>query len=163
VGRGPAVVEHLPVGVSHELVAIADGKAPTRVVVPADAQWEPIDDVTATGPVDRFRYEIALQTRDEAMRFERLDLGASRLTPNMGTATGDLGTVRVVTTPPGAKVYLLIGFAPSARIQNLRTDVPVELLIWADRHQPERAIVGPSDWISGPEGLTADVAIELHR
>ena len=33
VGRGPVTVEHLPLGVAHEFVAIADGHAPARLLV----------------------------------------------------------------------------------------------------------------------------------
>lgn len=40
VGRGPAVAEDLPVGVAHEFVAVADGRSPTRAVVPSDASWQ---------------------------------------------------------------------------------------------------------------------------
>ena len=34
LGRGPAAADNLPIGVAHEFIAIADGREPTRAVVP---------------------------------------------------------------------------------------------------------------------------------
>ena len=155
VGRGPAISPPLPVGVAHEFIAIADGRSPTRAVVPKDAQWEETDD----GP----RYELAMQTGDDEMTFESLVLGPTRLPRDMGTPEPTLGTVRVVTNPPGAKVYQLVGFAPDVRIESLPTDQPHELLVWLEGYEPERAVVGPSDFREVDGEQVAEISVELEE
>ncbi len=154
VGRGPAVAPQLPVGIAQEFVVIVDGKRPTRAVVPPDAEWEDTDD----GPL----YELAVQGGQEDVAPEDLALGETLLPHDMGTATGQIGRVRVVTSPPGAKVYVLIGFSPSVRVENQRTDRPVELLIWAEDHRAARHVIGPSDWIEAEGTRTANVEVELE-
>lgn len=136
VGRGPALATDLPLGVAHEFVAIADGRRPTRAIVPPDAQWE-------TEGESR-RYELALQAGADPM--DVLDLGASALPQEVGTPSGALGSVRVITNPPGAKVYLLIGFAPTVTVENVRADEAIELLVALPGAPVERVVVGPSDW-----------------
>ncbi|MEM9193473.1 MAG: hypothetical protein AAGF12_30140 [Myxococcota bacterium] len=152
IGRGPASVADLPIGVAHEFIAIAEGRVPTRAVVPADAEWEESGD----GRI----YELAVQTGEEEMAPEDLVLGPTRLRPDaMGTPGSEVGAVRVITNPRGAKVYQLIGFAPSAHIQNARTDQPIELLVFAEEHQIRRAMVGPSDWQD--DGTTLEATLDL--
>lgn len=149
LGRGPATAEYLPVGVAHELVVISDGGV-SRSVVPAQAQWEQDGEVP--------RYELAMQVRDG--EGEALDLGETELSPEaMGTPTGGLGTVRVVTNPPGAKVYLLIGFG-EAFVEDLPTADAHELLVESAEGEPERVVVGPSDWAEGPDGKVAEITVE---
>jgi hypothetical protein len=151
VGRGPAVAEDLPVGVAHEFVAIADGQAPTRAIVPADTEWESTPD----GP----RYELAMQAGSEPM--EELDLGPSGLPRDVGSPSG-LGQVRVVTNPPGAKVYVLVGFAPDVVVENVPADEALELLVYARGHVVERVVVGPSDWHVSEDGTKrAEVTVDL--
>jgi hypothetical protein len=153
VGRGPAAAENLPTGLAHELVAIADGRSPTRAVVPADATWTPSD--------DGLLYELAMQTGDQEMAFEQLVLGPTRLDRNaMGTPSGELGRVRVITTPPGARVFLLVGFG-TTEIRDLPTDSPQEILVYDEGVPPVRSFVGPSDWREGPEGKEAELVVTL--
>lgn len=155
VGRGPAVAEYMPVGVANEFIAVADGKAPTRAVVPADAEWED----TPEGPL----YELAMQTGEEDMDAEALVLGPTRLPRDaMGAPTGQVGRVRIITTPRGAKVYQLIGFSPGVAVQNMRTDRSVELLVWLEGFKPARAMVGPSDWSGDIGARTASLSIVLE-
>lgn len=154
VGRGPTVVEDLPVGVAHEFLALADGKAPARAVLPADAEWE------TDG--DHVRYEIAVQTGEGDVTFEELDVGDSRLPQDVGTPRGQMGSVRVVTTPRGAKVYQLVGFTPQVHLTGVATDTAVELLIAAPGHHAERVVVGPSDWHEENGHRSATVDVTLH-
>lgn len=140
VGRGPVVVDELPIGVAHEFVVIADGHRPQRVIVPADATYEPHEDGA--------RYELAAQVGAALEPDEdpqTVDLGPSLMPADPGTP-GDLASVRVITNPPGAKVYMLIGFTPDVRVENLATREATELLVWAAGHRLERVVVGPSDW-----------------
>ncbi|MBW2464433.1 MAG: hypothetical protein JRH11_22480 [Deltaproteobacteria bacterium] len=154
VGRGPAIAAELPVGVAHEFLVIPEGKAAARAVVPADAVYEATDD----GPL----YELPVQGSADDMRFEDLVLGDTELPRDaLGSPSGETGRVRVVTAPREAKVYQLIGFAPSVRVENQRTDQPVELLVWAEGHQAQRIVLGPSDWTDEAGERGADVNIEL--
>ena len=143
VGRGPAIASELPIGVAHEFVAIADGRRPTRAVVPSDAQWEAADGGA--------RYELAMQAGSEPM--EVLELGPTTLPRHVGTPTGALGSVRVITNPPGAKVYVLVGFSPTVTVENVRTDEAIELLVYLEGHAVERLVVGPSDWQPTEDGV----------
>ena len=155
VGRGPATAENLPLGVAHEFIAVADDRSPTRALVPPSATWESTPD----GP----RYELAMQTGDEPMAFEELELGATRaVAGEMGAPTGERGTVRVITNPPGARVYLLVGFSPTVQVRNVRTDEPVELLLWREGFRPKRAAVLASDWRQDGEQPTAAVRVTLE-
>ncbi len=155
VGRGPALVEQQPMGVAREFLVIPEGKGPTRAVVPADGTWETGDDGAL--------YELPVQGSSEDVAFEDLVLGETTLPrDNMGAPTGELGTIRVVTAPREAKVYMLIGFAPGVAVQNQRTDQPVELLVWAEDHVPQRVMVGPSDWTGEAEGRHASVSVTLE-
>ena len=70
---------------------------------------------------------------------------------------GDHGTgeVRVVTNPPGARVYLAEGRAGAdgtVKLPGQPVDEGVELLILAPGYEPERRVVGPSDWERAAEG-----------
>lgn len=152
VGRGPALAKDLPVGVALEFVAIADGRVPSRAVLPADASWEKVE--------GRPRYELAMQTSGEAQA--ELGLGPSMLPQDVGAPSGELGDVRVITNPPGAKVYVLVGFAPEARIENVRTDEAIELLVYHEGGSSRRVLVGPSDWIEQADGRKqAEVSVVL--
>ncbi len=156
VGRGPAEASELPLGVAHELVAIADGRAPTRAFIPADATWETVGETR--------RYELALQAGTAEMAEADLALGPTTLPRDaLGAPSGILGTVRVITNPPGAKVYLLVGFSPEVVIENVRTDDAVELLVYHEGHPVETALVRPSDWVAAPDGSkTAEVEVTLE-
>jgi len=156
VGRGPAVMSNLPTGVAHEFVAIADGKEPTRAVVPASAEWTTSDDGSL--------YELAMQTGQADMSFDNLVLGDSRLEgDSMGQPSGELGRVRVLTTPPGAKVYYLIGFGPDVRVRHLPVDEVQELLVYREGYVPQRVVVAPSDYRPTADGNVAEATVELVR
>lgn len=156
VGRGPAEARELPVGMAHELVAIADGRVPTRAYVPADATWEEGED----GP----RYELALQAGTAEMAEGELVLGETTLPRDaMGAPGTTLGTVRVITNPPGAKVYVLIGFSPRVIVENIRTDEVVELLVFHDGYPVATEVVPPSAWEQTADGSKhASIEITLE-
>lgn len=157
VGRGPVSVPHLPQGISHEFVAVADDAAPARLLVPKDAEWESSNE----GP----RYEAAMQlgkpsTTPNAAR----ELGETLLPQDVGSPTSTLGTVRIVTTPRGAKVYQVIGFAPEAKVENLPLDATQELLVYRKGFTPEVRVVAPSDYVEAegaPGKKVANVIVNL--
>ncbi len=156
VGRGPAEASELPLGVAHELVAIADGRVPTRAFIPADATWEDADGGR--------RYELALQAGTDEMLEADLDLGPTTLPRDaLGTPSAVLGTVRVITNPPGARVYLLIGFSPRVVLENVRTDEVVELLVYHEGHPVETTLVRPSSWVENADGSKhAEIRVTLE-
>jgi len=153
VGRGPLTVAHLPLGVAHEFVVIADGTAAVRALVPADAEW----DDTADGK----RYELPMTASEVATPFAELDLGASTLPAEFGTPGNERGSVRIVTAPAGAKVYELVGFTPDVRIADVRADEIAELIVFAAGHLPQRLVVGPSDWRVRAGARSAEVSVTL--
>jgi hypothetical protein len=152
IGRGPVSVPHLPLGIAHEFVAVAEGYAPARLLIPADAEWE-------TTPDGR-RYEAAMQLSKAAPE-ARLELGDSLLPQNVGVPSDALGTVRIVTTPRGAQVYQVIGFAPEARVEQLPLDATQELLIYRKGYLPELRAVTPGDYSAAPDGQGAAKRAEL--
>jgi hypothetical protein len=155
IGRGPAETAHLPIGRAQEFVAIPDGKAPTRAVIPANATWTPAEGGEP-------RYELAMQSSETDMAFENLDLGPTRLTTDMGTATGQLGTARVITNPPGAKVFMVIGFT-SAKIENTRTDQAMEILVFLPGYRAFSKVIGPSDWVDDGDKPRAEINVTLEE
>ena len=98
------------------------------------------------------------------MEASRLDLGSSRLPDDLGIPRAEMGSVRVVTSPPNAKVYLLVGFTPDVRVENVGTEEIVELLVYLPGHDVERVVVGPSDWHDTEDGTrAAELDVTLHE
>jgi hypothetical protein len=155
IGTGPAIATHLLVGIAHEFVALRDGFAPARGLVPRMAEWRAVD--------GEFRYELALQLPETTARGRDQELGPSLLRDPPGQPTGALGSVRVVTSPPGAEVYQLVGFTPDVKVGNLVVSDPVDLLIWLPEHPLRRRRVAASDWKSDNGSLVADVDVDLDK
>jgi hypothetical protein len=153
VGTAPAVAKKLPVGVAHEFVAMAEGSAPSRAVVPPDAHWQEEG--------GELRYELALQLNDAAARRAQDDLGPTRLSQQVGAPKGPLGSVRVVTSPPGAKVYQLIGFTPDVRVENLEVAPGTELLVYLAGYGLQHVVVGATDWKEQSGHPVAELDIKL--
>jgi hypothetical protein len=152
VGRGPALARSLSVG-PHEFVAIVDGRAPTRAVLAPDAEWDRAPDGSTS-------YELAIQTSNEPA--SELELGPSGLASSPRSSAG-VGDVRIVTDPPGAKVYVLAGISPDVTIDHLRTDQAAELLVYREGYAIERVVVGPSDWEGTGDQKHARVSVTLHQ
>ncbi len=154
LGPGPALATDLPVGVAQEFVAIANGRVPTRAVVPADAAWESAGQGQA-------RYELAMQTGKELASGADVELGATLLPQAPGAPKGSLGTVRVITTPPGAQVYQLIGFTPDVRVSGMHVDRSYELLVYVPGYAIETRVVQAADF-AGVEHV-ASLDVTLHK
>lgn len=153
VGRGPAVASGLAVGDPHEFIVFDEGLRPNRAIVPSDAKWT----TTASGPL----YELAVQTQAAADPSVMLDLGSPETTP--GDGGGTQGTVRVITNPPGAKVYRFVGHGPTARIRVRSIHEGQEVLVYRPGHETRRAVIGPSDWeaVEGREERLANLQVQL--
>jgi hypothetical protein len=152
VGRGPVSVPHLPLGVAHEFVGVSDAARPARLLVPKDAEWE--------GTPDGPRYEAAMQLGTAGV-LGTIGLGETLLPQDVGTPSEKLGTVRIVTTPRGAKVYQLIGFAPEAHVEALPLESTQELLIYRKGYAPELRVVAPSDYLERGGKKVAELDVTL--
>ncbi len=121
VGQAPVDVERMPVGTRLEFVATAEGFAPKRTVVPAGAIWD-------KGADGKPRFEVAVQLDPS-----RSKTGADPWPPGEpGSEVGGKGapgTVHVVATPKGAELWLLAGIGPEAKLEQLRCDADVEILV----------------------------------
>ncbi len=141
IGRGPAVDDGLAVSAPHEFVVFDTGLQPTRAVVPAGTSW-PVD---AQGPL----YELAVQappTTPEPAAVLELGIAQTQPSADAGSAPDGRGRVRVITNPPGAKVYRFIGIGPEATLDVSSVDEGYEVLVYHPDHSARRAVIGPSDW-----------------
>ncbi len=153
VGRGPAVASGLRAGASHEFVVLGDGLRPSRASVPEGAVWPE----GVSGPV----YELAIQAAPQAANAARGDLGQP-LGAAVGSDAVGGGAVRVVTNPPGAKVYRFVGTGSRAQIPVSTIHEGQELLIHHPAHETTREVIGPSDWATTEAGShRASIAVEL--
>jgi hypothetical protein len=130
-GAAPVDIPNVPVGPQSDFVALLEGYAPRRASIIAGAAWEQ----TASGP----RYELAVQ-------LERGDVLWPARTPSPEGPTTGSGTVRVVSTPQRAQLWLRIGTAPRAVAERAPCH-DVELLV-------ARAGAAPSRWIVPPTAFT---------
>ncbi len=139
-GQAPVDIPRMPVGARLEFVATAEGYAPKRVVVPGGVPWDP-------GPDGKPRFEAAVQ-HDPS----RSHAGANDPWPvgEPGSAVGgegSPGTVRVVASPRGAEVWMLAGIAPDARIERLRCDQDIDVLLAGPSTYRNRLRVRAGDFV----------------
>ena len=154
-GQAPVDVEKMPVGARLEFVATAEGFAPKRVVVPAGATWDP-------GADGKPRFETAVQLDKSAAK-----AGANDPWPGAEPGTevggqGPPGTIHVVATPRGAEVWMLAGMGPEARVEQLRCDKDVEVLVAGPGPYRKRLRVAGADFAidaAGPVPGKATVRI----
>lgn len=154
VGRGPAVAPGLSIDGAHEFIVFDHGLRPSRASVPEGAAW------TATD--DGLLYELAVQAQVATTPSDALDLGTPVAEPASGDAARS-GTIRVITNPPGAKVYRFVGAGPAARIHVASIHEGQELLVYHPGHETRRAVIGPSDWqaAEGQGAYGASLEVQL--
>jgi hypothetical protein len=120
-GQAPLDVEKMPVGARLEFVATAEGYVPKRVVVPAGVPWD-------TGADGKPRFEAAVQL-DKSKSKAGVDPWPSAEPGSEVGGQGPPGTVRVVATPRGSEVWMLAGIGPEARVDQLRCDRDLDVLV----------------------------------
>jgi len=130
VGRAPVDVRDVARGVPQLLLATQSGRADAWATVPADAVW--------TGTEDP-RLELAMELPEAGEAVETPAPAAAALTE-------DTGTVRVVTNPPSAKIFRVVGMAPEVQISGVRTDQVLELLIMREGFVTARRLITPGQW-----------------
>jgi len=137
VGRGPAVATGLSVDGAHEFVIFDRGLRPSRGIVAKGATW--------TATEHGLLYELAVQAHPAASFTDALDLGSPETVPS-AAGQGQLGTIRIITNPQGAKVYRFVGVGPTAQIPAASIQEGQEILVYHPEHETRRAVIGPSDW-----------------
>jgi hypothetical protein len=149
VGQGPCSIPHVDTGLTHEFVAMAEGFATGRVLVPHNTEWEAVDGA--------LRFETALQLT----QIDPSAVGPSLMPRDVGAPSGRYGTLRVVTAPRGAKVYELVGFAPEAKVSGLDPAVTHEFAVLRPGFAPKTATASGADFQDNGGKLEATLTIQL--
>ncbi len=150
-GQAPVDVEHMPMGARLEFVATAEGFAPKRVVVPADATWD------AT-PEGKPRLELAVQLDKSHGRPGTSNPWPASEPGSTVGGKGAPGTVHVVATPRGAEVWLLAGMGPETRVEQVSCNEDVDVLLAGPGPFRKRLHVTPSDFVAGEAPPSPGVA-----
>jgi hypothetical protein len=155
VGQAPVDVEKMPVGTRLEFVAIAEGYAAKRTVVPAGATWD-------NGADGKPRFEVAVQLDKSTVKPGAPDLWPAGDPGTSVGGNGPPGTVHIVSTPKGADVWLLVGggVGSEARIEQLPCGADVEVLVAGPTALRKRLKVNASDFASqetDPSGASGPV------
>jgi hypothetical protein len=139
-GQAPVEIPRMPVGARLEFVATAEGYAPKRVVVPGGVPWDP-------APDGKPRFEAAVQLDPSKARGSSNDPWPVGEPGSAVGGEGAPGTVRVVANPRGAEVWMLAGIAPEARIERLRCDEDIDVLLAGPTTYRNRLRVRTSDFV----------------
>ena len=121
VGQGPADADHMPAGTRLEFVALADGYAPKRAVVPPTT-WD------SSG--GRPRYELAVQLDKSKAKPGAVDPWPPVEPGSEVGGKGNPGIVHIITTPKGAELWVLVGLGPDASIEDfVQCDSDADVLV----------------------------------
>ena len=130
-GAAPVDVERVPSGTRLEFVALADGYAPRRAVIPQGAPWE----VTNGKP----RFELPIQLEKSRAKNGALDPWPPSEPGTVVGGQGATGTVHVVTSPRGAEVWMVAGGGPETKLESLPCAAGMEIMVAATQQgQPIR-------------------------
>ena len=160
VGRSPIRIDGLDPKVAHEFVAFDEGTDVSRAIIASNMGWQPSTD----GPL----YELALPTRrlgpGESQQLGEPLHSASSLASSSALAPGEnRGSVRVITTPRGAKVYRYLGRGQRLVVDGFRSDLGHELLFYHHEAGTERVVIAPSDWQAKDGKIIAARHVKLDR
>jgi len=120
-GLAPVDVERVPAGTRLEFVALHDGYAPRRGVVPQGAGWD--------APSGKPRFELPIQLEKSRAKPGGLDSWPSAEPGTVVGGQGPAGTVHVVTSPRGAEVWMVAGGGPEAKLDALACGTSVDLMV----------------------------------
>jgi serine/threonine protein kinase len=151
LGRTPLQTEPLSAAMVHELRLELDGYQPQDVRV-SGAHWQGDKEVHA---------EVTARLRPGTL--ER-PLPAYPPEPPAEAMEGlheGQGPVRIVSEPPGAQVWLLVGITPGVEVM-ATAGAEYELEVVKDGHVPGIVVVRADDWKKG-EGQTVAHSVELKR
>lgn len=120
-GLAPVDVERVPAGARLEFVALADGFAPRRGVIPQGTAWD--------APNGRPRFELPIQLEKSHAKSAALEPWPAAEPGTVVGGQGAPGTVHVVTSPRGAEVWMVAGGAPEAKLESMPCGVGLDLLV----------------------------------
>jgi hypothetical protein len=144
VGSAPVDVERMPMGARLEFVATAEGYAPRRTIVPAGAAWD-------TGADGKPRFEVAVQL--DRARAKAAEVWPPAEPGSVVGGDGKPGTVHIVSSPPKAEVWLLVGLGPEAKIDHLKCDEDVDVLVAGPTTLRKRMHVGSQELSAAADGV----------
>jgi len=138
MGQSPLDVERMPMGTRLEFVGTAEGYAPKRAVVKADAPWD-------KAPDGKPRIDVPLQLDPTKAKPGAVDPWPPAEPGSQVGGSGSPGTVHVVSNVRGAEVWLLAGLGPEARIEQLRCDADIDVLLAGPPQLRKRLHVGDKE------------------
>lgn len=130
VGRAPARVEGIRPGAALSFL-VDDGEHRSFAHVPANADWPQLNGVPT--------YELGVVLDGTAS-------DDSTSSDDLAAAGEGAGCVRVVSSPPGAKVFQVMGSAPEVRLEGLQRDELMELVIYGADQEDRREFINAARW-----------------
>jgi hypothetical protein len=138
MGQAPLDVERMPVGTRLEFVATAEGYAPRRAVIKAESTWD-------KAPDGKPRIDVPIQLDPTKAKAGTIDAWPVAEPGSQVGGSGSPGTVHVVSNVRGAEVWLLAGLGPEARIEQLRCDGDIDVLLAGPPQLRKRLHVGEKE------------------
>lgn len=138
MGQAPLDVERMPVGTRLEFVATAEGYAPRRAVIKAESPWD-------KAPDGKPRIDVPIQLDPTKAKAGTVDPWPVAEPGSQVGGSGSPGTVHVVSNVRGAEVWLLAGLGPEARIEQLRCDADIDVLLAGPPQLRKRLHVGEKE------------------
>lgn len=138
MGQAPLDVERMPVGTRLEFVATAEGYAPRRAVIKAESPWDKTPD-------GKPRIDVPIQLDPTKAKTGTVDPWPVAEPGSQVGGSGSPGMVHVVSNVRGAEVWLLAGLGPEARIEQLRCDGDIDVLLAGPPQLRKRLHVGEKD------------------
>jgi hypothetical protein len=157
LGHTPLSAPNLDTGQSHRVLLDLHGHRPRRVTV-APSLWKSATPDAGLAAPDK---EVAELTAE-------LQPGQAELTDDedftgTGAGSGTTGTLHLRSTPAGAAAWLLVGYTPVARIENLRLDRSYDLMVHKGGYLPGRATIPGAAFRDSPAGPEHEVRVELRE
>jgi hypothetical protein len=138
VGQAPLDVDRMPVGTRLEFDATAEGYSPRRAVIKAEAPWDKT-------PEGKPRIDVPIQLDPTRAKAGAVDPWPVAEPGSQVGGSGSPGTVHVVSNVRGAEVWLLAGLGPEARIEQLRCDGDIDVLLAGPPQLRKRLHVGEKE------------------
>ena len=143
VGQAPLDVDRMPVGTRLEFVATAEGYSPRRAVIKAEVPWD-------KSPDGKPRIDVPIQLDPTKAKAGTVDPWPVAEPGSQVGGSGSPGTVHVVSNVRGAEVWLLAGLGPEARIEQLRCDGDIDVLLAGPPQLRKRLHVGEKEIQAAP-------------
>jgi len=138
MGQAPLDVERMPVGTRLEFVATAEGYSPRRAVIKAEAPWDKT-------PEGKPRIDVPIQLDPTKAKAGTVDSWPVAEPGSQVGGSGSPGSVHIVSNVRGAEVWLLAGLGPEARIEQLRCDGDIDVLLAGPPQLRKRLHVGEKE------------------